>query len=94
MPVILASSCKLKDWKALRRVHEGVLTEQARACRARRYGIYRNVNDATQVLLIAEFMELEQGNEFLQVWLEVCGSLCNDVPNHIVWEALGWAAIP
>lgn len=94
MPLILTSSFKLKDWRALRQAHEGVLTEQAKACRARQYGIYRNVNDATQVLLIAEFTELDQGNEFLQVWLEVCSSLCNDIPNHTVWEALGWTAIP
>lgn len=92
--MIITSSYKLRDWKALREYHDRVLLEQAKACGARRYALYRNLNDATRVLLIAEFAGPDRAQEFLGVWLEVCGSLCNDAINPTCWETLGWETLP
>ncbi len=93
MTTVLTASAKLKDWKALQKFHEGVLMARAKANGAQRYGLYRNVNDATQVLLVAEFADGDQLREFLGEWLDAPGLLSKDAHNTI-WEPLGWAAIP
>jgi hypothetical protein len=92
--MVFTSSAKLKDWKALREFHEGVLLASARACGAQRYELYRNVNDATQVLLVAEFADGDQLREFLGTWLDARGLVSSDAAHNALWEPLGWAVIP
>lgn len=94
MSIVLTSHANIKDWKELRFLHETLLLAKAKGCGATRYGVYRNVNNAAQVLLIAEFGEDDQLREFLATWLELSTLRLGDTTNDGKWEPLGWAMIP
>jgi len=55
MPVLFTAIITTNDWKALRERNRAILVVQAQWAGAIRYRIYRNVHDASQVLMIAEF---------------------------------------
>lgn len=94
MPIIYTASARLKDWKGLRDLHEHVLLARAQQCGAQRYALYRNVNDAAQVLLLAEFAEADGLREFLGTWFEDASVFLGNVTaNDSVWEPLGWEVI-
>lgn len=94
MPLLFTSRARLNDWKAFQDLHERVLLARAQSCDARRYALYRNVNDAKQLLLVAEFAGEDHLREFLGAWLPASESLFHGDPHEAVWEPLGWAAIP
>lgn len=94
MPIAFTAHAKLKDWKALQELHERVLWTRAKMCGARRLCLYRNINDATQVLLLAEFAQADQLHEFLGTWFGTSAALSNSSAHETLWEPLGWAEIP
>jgi hypothetical protein len=55
MSVILTAIFRVTNWQALRRLSDQSLVVAARAAGATRYRVCRNVHDAAEALLIAEF---------------------------------------
>lgn len=54
MSVIVTSIARIKDWQALEQLNNETLVDQIRKVGVTRYRVYRNVDDASQMLVIAE----------------------------------------
>src|ERR1700730_15038034 len=54
MSIVFTSIARVKDWKAVQRLNREILVGRAREAGATRYRLYRNVKDASQVLVLAE----------------------------------------
>jgi hypothetical protein len=94
MAVLLTAIITTKDWKMLRERNREVLVGQAQQAGAIRYRIYRNVHDASQVLIIAELPDDDALQELRQVLSEQVGTLATG--NHSddrTWEPTGWEGI-
>ena len=55
MAVTFTSIVNIKDWKALQELNRETLVNQADKIGATYFQIYRNLNDVSQMLIIAEF---------------------------------------
>jgi hypothetical protein len=54
VPVIFTAIARLHDWRALGTRNRDIWLARMRAAGAHRYRLYRNVHDASQLLLVAE----------------------------------------
>jgi hypothetical protein len=54
MPSVVTSIARVKDWQALQELSNTTLVGQARQAGVSHYRVYRNLNDASQALLIFE----------------------------------------
>ncbi|GAC1349172.1 MAG: hypothetical protein NVSMB27_19790 [Ktedonobacteraceae bacterium] len=94
MLITLTSIARIKDWKALRRLNAEILIEKARELGAVRYRIYRNMNDASQVLFIVDLADREAVREMGEVICEQLSTLLQrDVPDDQAWEPVDWDSI-
>lgn len=91
MAVILTVVATSKDWRALRAWSREVLAEGARQAGATRCRTYRNVYDASQLLIVAELPDAEA------LWalrLAIDGGErsppLGDTPSEQAWEPTGW----
>jgi hypothetical protein len=94
MAVLLTAIITTKDWKMLRERNREVLVGQAQQAGAIRYRIYRNVHDASQVLIVAELPDDDALRELRRALCEQVGTLA--VGNHSderTWEPTGWESI-
>jgi hypothetical protein len=91
MAVVLTFVARVRDWKRLQAIHREKLFDRAQAVGARRYQIYRNTADASEVLLVAELPNQDAAGEIGQVvWEELAGLLEGRPPDEKFWEACGW----
>jgi hypothetical protein len=94
MPVLFTAIITTNDWKALRERNRAILAVQAQQARAIRYRIYRNVHDASQVLMIAEFPDDDALHELRLALYEQIGVLAaGGNPDERTWEPTGWEDI-
>jgi len=91
MAVVLTAVARVRDWRALRRLADGLLGERARAIGATRLTVYRDAADASLALIAGEFPDREA---VLELWREVAAlePLAGAAPETHVWESLGWDA--
>lgn len=94
MAVCYTIMARIKDWKALQRLSDQTLIGYARAAGATRYRIFRNVHNAAEVLLIAEFPDhdaVRQMNSQAdgQLSLVVAGAATDDR----IWEPIDCQSI-
>ena len=94
MSVLFTAIITTNDWKALRERNRAILAVQAQQVGAIRYRIYRNVHDASQVLMIAEFPDDDALHELRLALYEQIGVLAaGGYPDERTWEPTGWEDI-
>ena len=89
MPVILIKVGRVRDWRTLQKVHRTLLVGQARDLGATRFWVCRNVDDASQVLIVVEGPE-HDGLVDLASYLEehLIGLLDTDANDQGIWEPI------
>lgn len=91
MAIVFTTTFRVRNWGALRQVHREQLLAAARAVGARRCQVYRNRDDASQALLLAELPDEE-------VLGELRRSLHENLPCPLgastAWESSGWETVP
>ena len=91
MSVLFTTMATMKDWKALRQCSRDVLIDQAQQARALHYQIYRNIHDASQMLIVVELPDDDALRELRRTLTEQISALlegsCSD---ERVWEPAGW----
>jgi len=94
MSLIFTTIAKIKDWQMLQKLNSEVLVVQARAAGATRYQVYRNVNDASQALVLVELPHQEAVLEISDLVLEQMDNLPREhLADDRVWEPVGWEGI-
>jgi hypothetical protein len=93
MSILVTSMIKIKDWLAWQELNRERLLYQASQAGALRYQIYRNVNDASQTLIVAEVAAHDAARELRKALGEVSDLLAGGAADERVWEPTGWEAI-
>jgi ketosteroid isomerase-like protein len=93
MPILVTSIVKITDWQAWREAHRERLLHHAKQSGAQRYQIYRNVNDASQTLVVAEFADYDSARELSKALGEISELLTSSVITECMWEPTGWEDI-
>jgi hypothetical protein len=94
MTAVFTCIARVKDWKALQEINRTALLKQARETGARRFQIYRNVSDASQALIVAEFPDHDALREMRRVLSEQMAALSVSAPpDDRAWEPTGWEGI-
>lgn len=94
MPVVYTIMARVTDWQALRRLHGETLIGRAREVGALGYRVYRNVHDASQMLVVAELPDHEAVRELEPHLAAALGALrAGGGVDDRVWEAADVAGI-
>jgi hypothetical protein len=94
MTVLLTTMAQAIDWQAVEQCHGEALVACARANGATRYRLYRNVRDATQVLLVAELPDDDAARDLVrETGTRLGGLIVGGVPDDRLWEAIGTTGI-
>lgn len=94
MPVLFTTIAHVTDWKALREANRTRLLGRATAAGAKRFQVYRNVNDASQVLIVAELPDHDAVREMSQALAEQLAELrTGSLSDDREWEPTGWEGI-
>jgi hypothetical protein len=94
MSILLIAVATVKDWKALEQLHDEHLVVTARDVGALRYGTYRNVYDASQVLLLIELPDHDAAREMRGTLSRCLGLIhSDDTPRAQAWEPMNWMQI-
>ena len=81
----------MKDWKALRQCSREVLIDQAQRAGALHYQIYRNIHDASQILIVIELPDDDALRELRRTLAEQISALLEGTrSDERVWEPAGW----
>lgn len=89
MTVLLTTVARVRDWKALQKLHHTVLVGRAREVGVTRYRIYRNTGDAAQALIVAEAPEpdaLRDLSRYLDE--EIAVLIDGDTIDERIWEPI------
>jgi hypothetical protein len=91
MTILFTATARIKDWKALQALHREILVGQAKRVRASQFRIFRNVNDASRMLVILEMADYDSLRELSLALLEVISPLLGSGPaDDGYWEPTGW----
>jgi predicted ester cyclase len=91
MPILFTTTACVKDWKALREAHRTTLLGRARLAGAKRFQVYRNVNDASQALIVVELPDEDAAREMSRALNEQLSDIqVGEVPDYEAWEPTGW----
>ena len=93
MPILITSIIKIKDWQAWQEINRSRLLDQVRQAGARRYQLYRNVNDASQALVVAEVADYDAARETRKALSAIDDLLVDGAADERVWEPTGWEDI-
>lgn len=94
MPVTFTSIVNIKDWKALQELNRETLVNQADKIGATRFQIYRNLNDVSQMLIIAEFPDYDALREMIKALNKQFETLLTSgFSDDRVWEKTEWEGI-
>lgn len=91
MSIVITATARVKDWKQLEQVHQEQLLVAAQENGALRYEIYRNIYDASQVMLFIELPDEDAVPE-IGYLLSQCLALlqCEEQSREYAWEAMNW----
>lgn len=91
MPILFTAIAITKEWKTLRQRNHEVLIDQAQQAGAIHYQIYRNIHDASQMLIVAELPDEEALRELRRALTEhVSALLEGSRSDERMWEPTGW----
>ena len=101
MSIVLTTIFRVRNWKALRQFSDRTLIGCARVAGATRYQVYRNVHDAAEALLIAEFSNhdaiAQLNNAMVQINKDAIAQRelphRGYLPDDRVWESTECSAI-
>jgi len=94
MAVTFTSIVNIKDWKALQELNRETLVNQADKIGAMYFQIYRNLNDASQMLIIAEFPDYDALREMIKALNKQFETLLTGgLSDDRVWEKTEWEGI-
>ena len=93
MAILLTCLVKIHDWKAWQALQRERLLQPVRQAGARRYQVYRNVNDASQSLVVAELPDHDTAREMGRALNEILALLPGSSADERAWEATGWESI-
>jgi len=94
MAVTFTSIVNIKDWKALQELNRKTLVNQADKIGATYFQIYRNLNDVSQMLIIAEFPDYDTLREMIKALNKQFETLlAGDLSDDRVWEKTEWEGI-
>ena len=65
MPSVFMAIARVKDWKAIQRLNDEELLKNVHRVGATRYRVYRNLEDASQMLLTIEVPHLDDLNDLI-----------------------------
>jgi hypothetical protein len=91
MPVLFTAIITTNDWKELQEWSRTILVAQAQLAGAIGYRMYRNLHDASQVLIIAELPDDDALRELRRALYEQVGALA--AGDSADWEPNGWESI-
>ena len=86
MSVVFTTIASVKDWSALRRLNRETLIRQAREAGATQYRLLRNVNDASEVIVLAELPDYEAAQELGKIVAVEMAPLLEGIGEPIAWE--------
>jgi hypothetical protein len=88
MAILFTAVARIRDWQALQRLNHEALVGLARDTKVTRYRLYRNVRDASQLLLVAELADDEAAAEWSREIGEYLDPLLDEgATDDRVWEA-------
>lgn len=91
MSVLFTAMATMKDWKTLRQRSREVLIAQAQQAGALHYQIYRNIHDASQMLIVVELPDDDALRELRRTLAEHISTLLEgNRSDERVWEPAGW----
>jgi hypothetical protein len=88
VPTVFTLIARVKDWEALHKLNQDILIGQAAAAGATRYRVFRNVNDASEVMVLAELQDYEAAQEMGKALDGPMTTLLERI-----WEPTGWEEI-
>ena len=90
MPLMLTYQARSRNWKNLQAVSREILAPQARGVGAQRYQLYRNTQDATELLIVIEVADGDAGSELCKALNDqLAGLLAGSEPDSRFWEPCG-----
>lgn len=89
MSVIVTSVARVKDWQAVAQAWRVLCARRAIEWGACRFGLYRNIHDASQALVLTELPDLETLCEMGDLFDETMRALCEPAQcDERSWEAM------
>ena len=82
MALILTVTARVRDWQALRALHREGLVEQARLARASRLRSFRDIHDASRLLVLLELPDADALREASRALLALLGPLVGHSANE------------
>jgi hypothetical protein len=87
MSVLVTSIARVKDWQALEQLNNETLVGRVKKIRVRCYRVYRNVNDASQALIIVELPDHDAVREVSEALTEQINMLFEGgISTDGIWE--------
>ncbi len=83
MPTVFIAIARVRDWKAIQRLNDEELLTHMRKVGATRYRLHRNLEDASQMLVIIEVPYLDDLGEWTT---QFNARFWEDVLESSVWE--------
>ena len=94
MGVLFTLVARVRDWQELRCLHHDCLLPQARAVCASSFRVYRDANDASRLLVLAELPDHDAARELRDLLhARLAAPPIGAVAADPAWEPLGWAGI-
>lgn len=94
MAVMATWTGRVRDWRALRQLNHETLVAHAREIGATRYRLYRNLRDASELLLVAELPNEDAVRELARALSASLGALVEGgSPDDRTWEVAGFEEI-
>jgi hypothetical protein len=86
--VLIATTARVKDWKALQNAWRATSEGQARRTESALIRLYRNAYDASQALLVIELPDLEGLSEIGEIISEAVRAQLEGACDERIWEAI------
>ena len=94
MSVIYTAIARVRDWQSLQKLNNDTLVNLAKAIKARHCRIYRNLNDASQAMLIIELADLDEAGEIREALIGQLAALAEiRLTDDRLWEVTDWDGI-
>ena len=88
MTVLVVTTARVKDWKALQNAWRATFEVQAHRIKSARIQLYRNAYDASQALLVIELPDLERLSEIGEIISEAMRAQLKGACDERIWEAI------
>src|SRR5438128_1389273 len=88
MSVVLTSTARVRNWQEVRRRSGEALTGQAHTLGATRYQIFRNLKDASRMLIVVEIPDHDAADDLICQICQELGPFVDGDADDSLWEAI------